>query len=600
MEAVLKSALCWIIVVILFTAAVNGDEIMPLGEVKRGMTGIGRTVFKGTEIEEFKVEILGVIQSGGPRQNMILAKLSGGPLEKTGVIQGMSGSPVYVGNRLIGAVSSSFPFSTEAIAGITPIEEMISTTSSNSPTPAASTQTSAAPIAGIKKMLTFEELGAAFRRPAEAGSSALTYVQTPVAISGLNQATIDAFMPIFRSCNVTPIAGGNTNGTFEKAINQSREPLKPGSAISVQLIRGDMEFSYIGTVTYIDKDRVYAFGHPVFNMGPTQFPMAQAEVIALLPNLNSSFKIASTTTVVGTIEQDRSSAIAGRIGTRARMIPMNIRIETSMNSKEQYRFEIVSDKNLTHILALMATLSAITSRERALGQNTLRMSASINLDTGTPVIVSDLFAGDNTANGVAYTLATALYYILNNPYKTVTVNSIDMEVHAEETQKSARLDRIDFDRTAYRPGRTVKMKVHLRGLNDEPIVEEASFEMPKSAKPGELILYIGDGQTLTSLESSDLQGGDLYPQTYSQLIRTLNNQRRNNHIYFRLLDRRPGLVMRGEDMSDLPPSAASIITSRGNTLSSRRMYLSPIFDAELPTDYSIDGYRLLQIKIQDF
>ncbi|MEW6368666.1 MAG: SpoIVB peptidase S55 domain-containing protein [Acidobacteriota bacterium] len=595
----MKKMLASCVLVAALSPAGIAQEIMPLSEIKKGMVGIGKTVFAGSEIAEFQVEILGVMENTGPKQNMIIARLSGGPLEKTGVIMGMSGSPVYIGNRVVGAVSSAFPFAEEAIAGVTPIEEMISATSAPQSKPGA-TGADAPPVQ-FKKQMTLDELASPLIQRAGAASGASLFIKTPLSFAGFSPEAIEALSSRLSGFSVVPVVGATqTQGKFERAIRDSIEPLRPGSALSVQLVRGDLDLSAVGTVTMISNERVYAFGHPFFNMGPVQFPMARAEVIHSMPNLYASFKIASTGEVVGTMDQDRSTAVAGTLGKRPRMIPVNVNLTTSSKSSQQWRFEIVNDKFLSPILAYVTILSAVNSRERELGQSTLRMSAKVNLEPEGTVIVGDLFAGESgTAAGLASLLATPIYYIMNNPYRDVAVGSIDVVIDSEETAKTARLERIEIDRSAYRPGDTIKMKVHLRGQLEEPLVEEASIELPRSLKPGDLLVYVGQGATLDAMEAAELQEA-YYPQTYPQLMRALNSLRKNNRIYFRFSDRKPGIVLRGEDLSDMPPALTAMVGSRYNTQDIRRIYFSPLLDAELATDYAVSGFRIMPIKILSF
>lgn len=577
------------------SGAASSQEIMSLQDVKKGMQGVGRTVFKGTEIEEFQVEILGVLENTGPRQNLIIARLSGGPMEQTGVIMGMSGSPVYIGDKVIGAVSTAFPFAKEAIAGITPIQEMISTTTGAESGPRSSGASTMPQV--FKKMMTLEELASPLRRETSPSPGGVSYIQTPLSFSGLSPGAVNRLTSMFSGCNLVPVAGGSGGGKFEQAIEKSLEPFKPGSAVSVQLVRGDFDLSAVGTVTMVDNGRVYAFGHPFLNMGSIQWPMARAEVISLLPNLYASFKISSTADVVGTVEQDRATAIAGTLGKHPQMIPMNVELETSMGAKEKYRFEIVTDKFLSPILTYITMLSTITSRERQYGDSTLRMVATLNLGAGTSITVGDIFTGGTSADDLASLVATPVYLLLNNPYRQVSVNSIEIVVRSDEKPKTARLERVELDRSTYQPGGTVKMKVHLRGELDDAIVEETELELPKSLKTGDLLFYVGEGGMLDAMDAAELREA-YYPQTYPQLIRALNNLRKNNRVYVRLSERRAGIVLRGEDLSDLPPSAAAIIGSRSNTSEMRRIYYSPALDAELPTSYTVSGYRLIQLKIR--
>jgi hypothetical protein len=266
--------------------------ILGIKDIHAGQKGVGRTVFSGTKVEEFQVEVLGVLENIGPKQNLILGRLSGGPLEKTGVLQGMSGSPVWVDGKLIGAVALAFPFSKEPIAGIRPIEEMLAQRA----VPAPSGQA---------------------RAEVKFGENRLIEVATPVSFSGFTSRAVEHFAGDWRRLGLEPLQG--VGGQSAKPSTPAK--LEPGSMISVQLVTGDMGVAADGTVTHIDGQRVYAFGHRFLSLGSAELPFAQSEVIALLPNLASSFKISNGHEHLGVITSDGNAAIAGVVGKRAPMIP---------------------------------------------------------------------------------------------------------------------------------------------------------------------------------------------------------------------------------------------------------------------------------------
>jgi hypothetical protein len=272
--------------------------IFPLKDVRAGQRGIGRTVVSGSRVEEFQVEILGVLENLGPRESIILARLKGGPLENTGVMQGMSGSPVYIDGKLVGAVALSFPLSKEAIAGIRPIEDMLRV----EPRPVRNIASASPPPR---------------RRPFVAGETRLEEIATPVSFSGFTPGTLEHFAPQLRELGWDPRQGISGGGAPSDRLGDPRR-LEPGSMISVQLLSGDMSVGADGTVTAIDGDRVYAFGHRFLAEGPTDLPFALAEVLALLPNLSSSFKISTAREWMGAITADRDTAISGLTGQQAK------------------------------------------------------------------------------------------------------------------------------------------------------------------------------------------------------------------------------------------------------------------------------------------
>ena len=265
---------------------------LPLAEIKPGMRGVGRTVFQGSEPEEFQAEILGVLENVGPRQSIILARLSGGPLERTGVMQGMSGSPVYIGGKLIGAVALTFQFSKEPIAGIRPIGEMLEV--DREPAVRMASQQAA---------------------PAQGGTPRLVEIATPVSFNGFTRSTLDRFTPKLRELGFDPVQGVSSGASSTMTFGDPAL-LRPGSMISVQLLAGDMSVGAEGTITAIDGKNIYGFGHKFLSAGPTDLPFARAEVLALLPNVATSFKISAAREWMGSITQDRSVGIAGVVGEK--------------------------------------------------------------------------------------------------------------------------------------------------------------------------------------------------------------------------------------------------------------------------------------------
>ena len=338
-----------------FAAALSAQSaLFPLKDIKPGMRGTGRTVFSGNQIEDFQVEILGVLENIGPKESLILARLSGGPLEHTGVMQGMSGSPVYIDGKLAGAVAMAFPFAKDPIAGIRPIEAMIRTsTSSSKPT--------SAPPAGAQRAALFDrDLTRGFPKPAAmlTGEARMVDIATPISFGGFSRATLDTFAPQLRALGLEPRQGVSGGGKVQPTMGNPAD-LKPGSMISVQLMSGDLTVGADGTVTHIDGNRVYAFGHRFLDIGSTALPFARAEVLTLLANTNTSFKLSTAKEWMGTIYQDRNTAVAGELGKRASLVPMTIRVSNGGRTVDTYEMNMVNDSLLTPLLMQMAVFSGV-------------------------------------------------------------------------------------------------------------------------------------------------------------------------------------------------------------------------------------------------
>jgi len=306
------------------------------------MRGTGKTVFSGDNIEDFQVEILGVLENTGPKESLILARLSGGPLEHTGVMQGMSGSPVYIDGKLIGAIAMAFPYAKDPIAGIRPIEEMLRV-DITATTPAPAPSRAALPPG-------FASLASLFpaRPPAGFGDTRMTEVATPLSLSGFSAAAVEQFGPQLRQLGFEPRQGISTGGAPSDQMGDPAK-LQPGSMISVELMTGDMSVGADGTLTAIDGNKVYAFGHRFLDIGPTDLPFTRSEVLALLANLNTSFKISSGRELMGVISQDRDTAVAGSLGKRAAMVPLEIAVTSDAGRADIYRMQMVNDRLLSPV-----------------------------------------------------------------------------------------------------------------------------------------------------------------------------------------------------------------------------------------------------------
>ena len=363
--------------------------VFPLSDIKPGMKAVGRTVFQGNKIEEFQAEILGVLKNISPRQSVILARLSGGSLEQSGVAAGMSGSPVYIDGKLVGAVALGFQFSKEPIAGITPIEDMLNAFEQDptAPQPGPSrgewrfepgSQDAGGPRVIQASAPDFLPPVIDRSKPVfwQGGQASLIPVATPLVLSGFTAQAVDQFAGPLRSMGLVPLQGGSGGSNDDTSMGDISR-LQPGGMISVQLVRGDMGASADGTVTLVDNGRVYAFGHPFMSAGPTQMPFSESNVITVLSDYATSMKITTPGKLLGVIGQDRSTGVYGVLGRRARTIPVEIALQSSRGSDRNYHFEVVNDRFLLPFLINFTAFSAIGSTERLIGDSTLRVEETV-------------------------------------------------------------------------------------------------------------------------------------------------------------------------------------------------------------------------------
>jgi hypothetical protein len=590
---------------------VLATDILPFDQVHPGMEGTGRTVFEGSRIEEFKVHVLGSLENAlGPRQSVILARLEGGPLEKTGVIAGMSGSPVFIEGKLVGAVAYSFPFAKETIAGITPIEEMIAATRTETPRAASARFAPTFGPGGPAGPLDKEAVVAALRRPLRAvapttlptagvppalAGATLTPLSLPLSFSGFDPQTFEWARGVFSGLGFTPVMGAGHGAIPDTAMPPN---LEPGGAVGVSLIEGDLDLSVTGTITHIDKDRVYAFGHPFYNLGPTQFPMKKAYVFSVFPSIYQSWKISTALDAVGTIDQDRVTAIAGRIGKAPHMIPVEVRLNTSRGDERRFSFRLVDDELFSPVLAFVSLLSVLQANERAYGTATIRVDAKLELSGGRQVRVEDLFTQEQPSMQAAALVAAPVAFLMTNDFEKVKVEKLTLDVSSYETIQSATLQRAWVERAGpIRAGSTVPVKVQLRTYRGETQTETLPLTVPASARPGSYTLLVSDASALTNLEQREMRQ-PFVPRDLEQLIRAINGLRRNNHVYARLLRADDGAIVSGEYLPSLPSSVLSVLGAPDAGGSVVPIRTAAVWDFDLPTDYAVAGSRLLALTVE--
>jgi SpoIVB peptidase S55 len=538
---------------------------MPISEIRPGMVGIGRTVFSGTQVQEFKAHILGVIENViGTQRNLILARLEGGPLAETGVIAGMSGSPVYIDGKLIGAVSyalGSFP--KEPIAGITPIAEM---------TDATAAVSARAPGARVKVEfpLTRDGLLQSFRKALNWNrpfadrtddtqfvgttglggvggreiATMLRPIATPLVMSGFEPDVASTLGAAFQDLGFVPMAG--TAGTHPGEMPFDG-PLKPGDAIGVTFVNGDLELGATGTVTHIDGDRVYAFGHPMYNLGPTEFPMTRAYVYTVLPSLFSSAKLSATSEVIGTFTQDRATAIAGRLGPAPNMLPVTMTLEADRGGKRTFKFNVVRDQLFTPLMTYTALVNTLGSYERQFGTASYAVSGKVRLKKYDEVSFDNLFAGDNSPSNASAYVVAPISALINNDYENVDIDNLELTVKSTEEPLTASVERVWLDDTRPRAGRTVPLKVLLRTYRGEDMLRTIPIAIPANAS-GTLVVMVSDGQRLSQTEQREARQPQ--PRSVSQLIRSLNKARQNSTLYVKLLASDAGQLQSVEQRHD--------------------------------------------------
>ena len=586
---------------------------MPLDEVKIGMTGVGITVFRGAEREEFEVEVLGVLTNVmGPQRNIIVARLTGGPLATTGVIQGMSGSPVYIDGRLVGAVSYSLgSFSTDAIAGITPIEEMVATDAAATVvarrTPARLRMPVAEQDFAAVVRQTFGSVQAFAQQPTDVRSfglpsfeggrlaTLLQPIATPLVLNGFAPELQAVWAAAFGVGGLATTVGGTM--TAEAQLKVADQPLQPGDAIGASLVRGDLTLAGTGTVTMVEGDRVYAFGHPFYNLGPVRFPMTRAHVTTLLPSLALSSKIAAIGQVLGTIDQDRSTGIYGSLGPGPKMIPIRMTLdEPGRDMQRTFSFEIIEDPLFSPILAYTTALSTFVTWTRDLGPRTYEVTSTVRLRDHGGVSSDDIYTGNSASAVAAAAVANPVATLFANDFELVEILGIDVAVTALEERQTATLERVWLDAVRPRAGDEVPLRILSRSHRGAELLETVMVKIPSHAS-GRLVIEVSDAATLAVQEQQE--GRSLAEaDSLDQLIRNLNDARRNNRIYVRLLRTDAGAVDRGEPLPSLPGSVLAVLEGNRSNGGLGRLREATLGEWELVGDHVVSGSHRLSITIE--
>lgn len=631
-----------------FARAQDDIQIFPLSQVKAGLKGVGLTVFEGDKITEFQVEILGVLKNAiAPKQDVILARLSGGPLARTGVIAGMSGSPVYIDGKLAGAVALSFPFSKEPLAGITPIEQMLKVVPETACRTCAQTASDRAGSKRIQGGKSAEASGAAgLSRPREAvrapmiatsgagwgyriiqaaagprlipdgapdwakmasaiapSSGQAASLSLPLRFGGFSSQVVDGYAPLFRSLGFEPVSGGILSGSTPESDSAaqaaSARDIRPGSMISLFLVRGDLNLNADCTVTYVHASQLYACGHQLLLAGPSSIPFGRSRVIVTVPSLASSFKLDAPGPPLGVIEQDRFSAIYGVVGAKPDSIPVHLKLESTLNKTSEYNFEVMQDSFLSPLLLNVALVSAFSSTERMVGSSTFEVGGKIHLSSGDSVDIRDVVSSDaNAATAASTAVALPLTYILGSNFPDLLVKGIDITATSLNELRVASLEQAWTSESAVRPGDKITVTAVLRTPWGESVSERIPVEIPANVTDKTLSLVVGSGTMINLIEGrlTPLSGP---PRDVHQLVEALNRMRHNNQLYALLMAPQRSFRLGGNDYPSPPPSLlqtlmADVAASSG--VSFRGTSVVGDFEGK-PSPYTIQGQKTLFLKV---
>jgi hypothetical protein len=583
----------------------TNSRFFPLSEVKEGMRGTARTVFRGNASEEFNVEILGVVPGAiGPKHDLIIGRLSGGGADRTAVFAGMSGSPVYIDGRLVGAISYSFPFSKEPICGITPIEQMLSIFEQKTGTKSTANE---------PRAFSFAELAATSWKPSfpngsmiqssilASGNPALGVVAgqmfqpiaTPVSFSGFSQETLNLYAPQLMQVGLLPVSSVGGAAVISPMKAATEDTLQGGSSVSFQLTRGDYSLAASGTVTFRDGEKVYAFGHPFLNLGTSDMPMAESHVVVVIPSLNNSFKLAVPDAMVGSMTQDRQTGVFGKLGQSPKMIPVKLNLVTSRGQTETINYEVVKDDFLTPILMNITVYNAITAHERALGDSTIEVSGEIKFKTGEPIKIERRFTGMQASQYAAASVAIPTNAVFRSRFDA-DIGEINLTLTSVDGSKTAGLERITLDRSEVKAGESFEVQAFVRSDAGKVFAQKVAVKIPADTPAGMLLVTVGDGASLQQISASQ----QFVPKNLAELVKTINDIKKEDRLYVQTYRVTSGAIIGAKELPNLPPSVLATLNNDRTAGGVKPTIMTVLTEQEIPpAEFIISGQQVLTIEV---
>ena len=580
-------------------SAASAAERMPLSEVKKGMKGYGLTVFEGTKIEKFDVEILGVLQNIGPEQNLILAKVDAPTVPRAGIIAGMSGSPVFIDGKVIGALAYAWQFAKEPVAGITPIEEMLKI--SNRIRPAGASLAGAAPRMSGAELLkslaehktddAFQKLMSGLGAHAVSTLNGAKRISLPMSLSSFAPETISRFTPQLDNLGFVAVPAGTASTSTSK---NNKTTFEPGDPVGAVLLNGDFNVAASGTVTYVDGDKIYAFGHPFLDMGEISFPMATSEVVTVLPSLATSFKFSNTGPVVGALRQDRAAGIMGVLGESADMIP----VELTMNGEQTYNVNIVRHSHLSPLILAMATDTVIANAQRAAGERTVMLDGVIKLKGFEPIRLREGWAGQQARQSIPQYLAVVAGYLMSNEFRAAEVESVKVNLRHDDELKIAKLmeaSLVQPDKGRVEAGDTVKIRAVLKPYRGEAFEQFFDVRIPDDQPAGAAYLLVGSGSMMNAVDFT-LVPPD--PRTLEQVLGVLQRLRPSTDLTVGLYSNGEGAVTSGVYLPNLPPSMRAVVSGDTSNSAQAPVKYHATGHQGRPLGYIIDGALKIDLDVR--
>ena len=586
-------------------------EIFREADLKPGMQATAWTVFQGSEPEAVPIEIVGVLKNAwGPKQDIIIGKM-GGKAIRTNVAGGMSGSPVYIDGRLVGAVALRLSvFSPDAICGITPIELMLEINDFDKATPSnAKVPAKAQPLAAVEipgdMLAPVVSAGASGRF--NGSTQSMVPIETPLTFSGFTEQTLHEFGPMFQQLGMTAVQGGASgNLNSPKPAKGWQQSLQPGEAVAGVLVSGDMSVTGLGTVTYNDGKRVLAFGHPFFNLGPVDMPMSKGEILMTLSSAYQPNKMGNATEIVGALKQDRHSGIMGELGTTSEMIPVDVKVRSytdnnSVLKEKNLHFNVFVNQKWTPYLMMVTLFNSIEGLNDFAEEATYRLSGQVELDGQQNLSLSTMLAPSEMPVPAPMVLAgwwgDKFSRLFLNSVKTPKLKRVNASVDLLPERRIASIENAWTPNSELQPGAEVPVKVFLRPYRGERIERDFTIKLPAGLTKGDHRILLSDADTLNRIQSA--AGMMNHFMDIPQTVSLINQERTNNRLYVSLVDARPTVYSDDKTLPSLPASVLNVMqTGRTASRSMMSSSESAVEQMSIPFEQVINGSYSLRITVK--
>lgn len=537
------------ILLILFSTGINlafGQTVfMPVSEIKPGMKGIGKTVFHGTQIETFQVDIIDIVKGEGGISHFILANLSGDKIKDGGgIAEGMSGSPVYIDNRLVGAVSHAWEMSEHNLCLVTPIQEMLEIFNlpyNNSYTTSQEYK--------LKNSLCFTREKAnkiivknsvknnIFSELADREEIIFYPIVSPIIVSGIKGRTLDRLSSSLEKFNLMPVQGigfsKNIDINFQEVGERPSNKIEAGSAIGIQLTRGDVNITSIGTVTYREGDKVLALGHPFLKKGEVSFLLSEVYIYHSLPNMVMPFKLGAPLNLIGKIVQDREAGILAILNSYPRIIPLKIQV-TNINTELSYQtgVQIINDYDLLEPLVSNITVQAIDNALDRIGAGTAQVEIEIKSEReGQELFRKNMYcSSDDIAIQAITEIPEIIDLIVNNYFEMVNLTEINIDIKIDSKKKIGKIEEIVLENSSIKPGDYLEAKIKIRPFRGDLIEKTITIQIPSDTPPGEALLMVNGGGELYNQQEELVDSGTQDYKSLEEILKDISDWPRGNQI----------------------------------------------------------------------